>query len=127
MNGHVMGKKMIALAVFSVLAMGCDASIEAIDMPGAGCTDSTFQVGLDVSCIPYTGSEYGYIGTLMPESWEIDTMYHVGDWTGGMVYNSVCSEVILDHYGAPAGYAWFGFVTESTVPCRGTGWAGDGR
>lgn len=101
--------------VLLALTPGCGVFIDEIEMPGTGQTNSSFQVGLDITCLPYI-SAYGYAATLMPEGWSMDTVYHTGGWTGGMSYSAICSNYLTGEFGEPLGYSWFGFVTENSTP-----------
>ncbi len=82
-------------------------------MPASGCTDSTFEVGLDLLCLPYEGGEIGYCAALLPDGWSTDTVYYTGDCEGGMTYSSNCSSYLFLQFGEPTGYTWSGFVADS--------------
>ena len=104
---------LVTLIAIALITTGCNVSIENIDMPACGCTDSTLEVGLDLSCLPYDGGEFGYCAALMPDGWSTDTVYYTGDCEGGMSYNSDCSSHLHLQFGEPAGYTWSGFVADS--------------
>jgi hypothetical protein len=118
-----------ALFVISMVMVGCYA-FRTINQPSEGYTNSYFDVpivaqrdadpSLDDASWTGTLQSTGLFGVMIPDGWTVDdniayTIVSKGaglNNSGLLVYDAVHSKNLQDSLPAPAGYYWWGAITD---------------
>jgi hypothetical protein len=118
-----------ALFVISMVMVGC-YEFRTINQPSEGVTNSFFDVpiiverdkdpGLTDAEWAYTLQNNGLFGVMLPDGWTVDDNIPYTiiskdvslNNTGLLVYDAVHSKNLQDSIPAPAGYHWWGAVTD---------------
>jgi hypothetical protein len=117
------------LFVTSVLFIGC-YKFRSINQPTEGYTDSYFDVpivvqrdddpSLDDGMWASAGADIGLFGVMVPDGWTVDDNipYSIVSKdpsksnTGILIYDAAHSKTLQDTLPAPAGYHWWGAITD---------------
>lgn len=118
-----------ALFVISMVMVGC-YEFRTINQPSEGVTNSFFDVpiiaerdkdpGLDDGSWTGALQSTGLFGVMIPDGWTVDdnipyTIISKGDGldnSGLLIYDAAHSKTLQDSIPAPAGYHWWGAITD---------------